>query len=212
MASLPAETAMREATGDVSTEIRVEDEERKEKEAREQENAAEALAALQAHLKLNLSYIEPLSNGPAEILPHLYLGSSEDAWNVQVLRRIGITHVLNCAARDVKTGAARYSPYGIGYTEFIADDCQGYNIMQHYDLLSSLADQAAEQGGKLFIHCQAGVNRSGTLCLAYYTANTGRTLLQSARDCKERRGRICTNTAFQRQVFDWARARRLPLK
>ena len=48
---------------------------------------------IQSLLRLNLSYIEPTSSGPAEILPHLFLGSRDDAVNVKVLKSLGITHV-----------------------------------------------------------------------------------------------------------------------
>lgn len=36
---------------------------------------------------------------------------------------------LNCAASTVRTGAAFYAPFGIEYSEFVAQDEQGYNIM-----------------------------------------------------------------------------------
>jgi len=49
---------------------------------------------LQTLLRLNLSHIEPTSSGPAEILPHLFLGSRDDAVNVKALHKLGITHVL----------------------------------------------------------------------------------------------------------------------
>ena len=56
--------------------------------------ASSKLQDLQSLLKLNLSYIEPLSAGPAEILPHLFLGSRDDAVNLKVLQSLGVTHVL----------------------------------------------------------------------------------------------------------------------
>lgn len=49
---------------------------------------------VQSLLRLNLSYIEPTSAGPAEILPQLFLGSRDDAVNLKVLKALGITHVL----------------------------------------------------------------------------------------------------------------------
>eukprot|EP00411_Alexandrium_monilatum_P112984 CAMPEP_0175684808 /NCGR_PEP_ID=MMETSP0097-20121207/27028_1 /TAXON_ID=311494 /ORGANISM="Alexandrium monilatum, Strain CCMP3105" /LENGTH=309 /DNA_ID=CAMNT_0016991749 /DNA_START=14 /DNA_END=940 /DNA_ORIENTATION=+ len=148
------------------------------------EEAEHALSEFQAHLRLNLARIEPLSRGPAEILPHLLLGSCDDAFNIQVLVDLGVTHVLNCASGSVKTGAGYYEPYGIQYSEFLSEDVQGYDIMQHYPMLAALADDVLNSGGRLFIHCEAGVNRSGTLCLAYHAATTGMPLLMSARQCK----------------------------
>ncbi|CAK9004042.1 unnamed protein product [Durusdinium trenchii] len=139
------------------------------------EKEGAVLKDFQSLLRLNLSYIEPLSTVPAELLPHLFLGSRDDAVNAKVLQSLGITHV------------------------------------QHYDLLANLANAVAEKKGRLFVHCEAGVNRSGSLCLAYHAATSGMTLLESAQHCKARRGRICTNPAFQLQVFGFARKHQLPL-
>mmetsp|Transcript_88672 Transcript_88672/g.228690 ORF Transcript_88672/g.228690 Transcript_88672/m.228690 type:complete len:197 (+) Transcript_88672:49-639(+) len=171
-----------------------------------------ALKELQALLKLNLAFIEPLSRGPAEILPHLLLGSCDDARNQEALRRLGVTHVLNCASKNVITGAKFYEPFGIAYSEFVSEDSQAYNIMQHYETLANLAEEVAAAKGRLFVHCEAGVNRSGTLCLAYHAVTSGTPLLQSAQHCKATRGRICTNSAFQLQLFSFARERGLPLR
>ncbi|CAJ1355293.1 unnamed protein product [Effrenium voratum] len=166
------------------------------------------LKELQQMLRLNLSNIERTSSQPAQIMPHLFLGDRDHAVNIKVLQSLGITHVLNCAGATVRTGQDFYRPFGIGYTEFVAQDEQGYNIMQHYDLLAGLANSVAAEKGRLFVHCEAGVNRSGSLCVAYHAAGSGN-LLESARHCKAQRGRICTNPAFQLQVFNFARQQKL---
>lgn len=40
---------------------------------------------------------------------------------------------LNCSAATVRTGEDFYRPFGMGYSEFVAQDEQGYNIMKHYE-------------------------------------------------------------------------------
>jgi len=181
------------------------------RQAQQAQHAQQALCELQQLLRLNLANIEPLSRGPAEILPHLLLGSCDDARNVHALHALGVTHVLNCAGGSIITGPELYHAKGIGYSEFSAEDTQGYNIMEHYGELMALADQVTATQGRLFVHCQAGVNRSGTLCLAYHCERSGMPLLDSARHCKARRGRICTNPAFQYQVFRYAQQKGLSL-
>jgi len=42
------------------------------------------------------------NDGPAEITEHLYLGSMIDALDLGLLRRLRITHVLNCAPSAVR--------------------------------------------------------------------------------------------------------------
>jgi len=55
------------------------------------------------------------NDGPAEIVEHLYLGSMVDALDLKVLRRLRITHVLNCAPAAVR----RYADS----LRVAADDC-----------------------------------------------------------------------------------------
>ena len=175
-------------------------------------DAREALAQLEELLKLNISNIEPVSQDPAEICPHLYLGSMHHARDRQMLVSLGITHVLNCAAESVKTGQQYYQQSGVNhYKEFAAEDCKDYDVMQHFEEMLNFVNEAKAQGGKVFIHCEAGVNRSGSLCIAYAMVDQKMPLLASAMHCKERRGRICTNKAFQFQLFQYARAHGLPL-
>ena len=42
------------------------------------------------------------NDGPAEIVDHVFLGSMVDALDLQLLRRLRITHVLNCAPAAVR--------------------------------------------------------------------------------------------------------------
>jgi len=180
-------------------------------EAVDDEDAEQAFRALRELLKRDTFRVEPLSLAPAELLPHLFLGSANQARDLLSLQRLRVTHVINCASASVHTGVEYYRPMGIEYSEFEAYDSKGYKILQHYYKMAAIADAVAMAKGRLLVHCEAGVNRSGTLCLAYYAAHTGQSLLASARFCKAQRGRICTNPAFQVQIFQFAQSHRLPL-
>merc|ERR1712136_164752 len=153
------------------------------------------LSQLEDLLKLDFHSLERLSAEPAEVLPHLLLGSRMHASCPEQLKKQGVTHVLNCASAQVSTGTRLYAPHGIVYDQF-----------------NALADEVGRQGGCLFVHCEAGVNRSGTLSVAYHVSRSGMSLLDSARHCKKQRGRICTNADFQVQLFRFALSRNLPLK
>ena len=128
------------------------------------------------------------------------------------------THVINLAASEptIRPPPGAYESRGVGYTEIYAEDTQGYNILQHFDQVAAILDDARDNGGRVLIHCQAGVNRTGTLAIAYYVSRNvqqviqwdegGETeevlcnLLDVAEYIRRARGRICTNDAFQRQV------------
>merc|ERR1712129_42508 len=131
--------------------------------------------------------IQPTRPGPAEILPHLYLGGINEARDIEALQQLCVTHVLNLAGGEVNIGQQLYEEAGLAYTEIVCHDTQEYDILQHYDKMAELADvaAAATPQGKLFVHCFAGVNRSGTLCIAYHMVTTCTPLLPSAKHCKE---------------------------
>jgi hypothetical protein len=71
--------------------------------------------------------------GPTRILNFLYLGGVQDAKNIDKLRQLGITHVLDCASSYSGTGEAFYAPHGIKYRLLIydgfpAEDDYGYDM------------------------------------------------------------------------------------
>lgn len=107
---------------------------------------------LHVHSKVQVSMSSP---NPAEILPRVLLGSGEHAKDLPLLKEFGVTHVLNCAATDVKTGESFYAPC-MEYAEFDAKACQGYNFVPLHYLMTQMADRANQAGGKLFVHCYAG--------------------------------------------------------
>ena len=61
----------------------------------------------------------------SEVLPFLYVGTQDEAKDMNLLKQKGITQILNSASHDIKTGDSFYSPHGIKYSqvpEFVVDD------------------------------------------------------------------------------------------
>jgi hypothetical protein len=95
-----------------------------------------------------------------EIVPGLFLGNRESAFDRERLRAAGITHVVNCAAE--------LPCYFEG--EFI------YQALGLYDpdpgLIVCLPDACAfiddaRRSGKVLVHCVASISRSPAVILAY---------------------------------------------
>lgn len=67
-------------------------------------------------------------------------------------------------------------------------------------LSSSAADQVKQSGGKVLVHCEAGISRSPTICMAYIM-RTQRLRLEAAFDIvKQRRRVISPNFSFMNQL------------
>ena len=64
-------------------------------------------------------------------------------------------------------------------------------------------DSVKQRGGRVFVHCQAGISRSATICLAYLM-HTQRVKLDEAFDfVKQRRHVISPNLAFMGQLLQF---------
>lgn len=65
------------------------------------------------------------------------------------------------------------------------------------------ADSVKQNGGRVLVHCQAGISRSATICLAYLM-HTQRVRLDEAFDfVKQRRQVISPNLAFMGQLLQF---------
>lgn len=65
------------------------------------------------------------------------------------------------------------------------------------------SDSVKQSGGRVLVHCQAGISRSATICLAYLM-HTQRVRLDEAFDfVKQRRQVISPNLAFMGQLLQF---------
>ena len=155
------------------------------------------------------------THGPACLLDHLYIGNMQDAHNMSLLKRLRITHVLNCAMKTDYSSESfgKESPYdpasGIEYLGFEAHDNEVYPIFTHYPAARNFIDQAKLSGGKVLVHCELGINRSGALCTAYLMVEEKLTLLPALRQIKLQRRAFLCNEGFQKQLIQFARQRQL---
>lgn len=164
----------------------------------------------------------PRQKLPCRILPHVYLGSKFEAMDPAVLRRHGITAVLNMAAGSLqseydpdalyaplKTNAGADGSPPFMYCGIDAEDEPDYELLDaHFDQARKFIDEAGAAGGRVLVHCAAGINRSGAVVVAYTMAHRGMVLLDAVRHVHKRRGPLCTNEGFQRQLVRWARENR----
>ena len=143
-----------------------------------------------------------------KLLDHLYIGGLSNATNVKQLRDIGITHVINMAAGYCHTGPKFYDK-SVKYMEIHAEDDDGYDIMKHHNEVYEFIEDARKSGGKAFIHCVMGVNRSGSLAVSYIMVHKHIGPISAARQVKRTRQILLTNHTFQKQLIEFANTQRL---
>lgn len=66
-----------------------------------------------------------------------------------------------------------------------------------------VSDNARDNDGKVLVHCQAGVSRSATVCIAYVMYKNNMTLEDAFDLVRSRRGVISPNLNFMQQLKEF---------
>ena len=134
--------------------------------------------------------------GETKLLDHLYLGSLDEAEDVNKLQNLGITHVINTVHNQ--TAPTTRHVYGgtFEYLGFTSVDDKRYDIMHHFTSVFEFIERARKWGGKCFIHCLAGINRSGVLATAYVMIHKDCGPITAVKYVHEKRGILLSNHGF----------------
>eukprot|EP00092_Neocalanus_flemingeri_P045225 GFUD01050448.1.p1 GENE.GFUD01050448.1~~GFUD01050448.1.p1 ORF type:complete len:261 (-),score=88.80 GFUD01050448.1:9-680(-) len=132
----------------------------------------------------------------APLTPHLYLAAAT-ALSPTALARCRISLVINVTKElpILPVDGARSVRVSVG-------DDSITNLYHHFDTISTIIREEAEQGGVVLVHCVAGVSRSATLCLAYLTRYYC-SLGEAWRHVKTIRPWVRPNYSFMEQLGEW---------
>lgn len=133
----------------------------------------------------------------SRIADHIYLGSDAVAKNREILRKNGITHVLNC----VGFVCPEYFKHDLVYKTLWLQDSPSEDITSIlYDVFDYF-EEVREQGGRVLVHCCQGVSRSTSLVIAYLMWREGQSFEDAFQYVKAARGVTNPNTGFAFQLL-----------
>ncbi|KAF6772503.1 hypothetical protein AHF37_08205 [Paragonimus kellicotti] len=100
----------------------------------------------------------------SEILPYLFQRNARDAQDRTLLRRLGITHIVNVSDSVPMPfkGSAEFK-----YLHLPASDTNQQNLRPAFDSAVVFINEASPSKGIVLVHCQAGVSRSVAVVMAY---------------------------------------------
>ncbi|KAJ7324417.1 hypothetical protein JRQ81_017437 [Phrynocephalus forsythii] len=164
----------------------------------------------------------PCRGNVNEVWPNLYIGDLYIARDIEQLRRMGITHIVNAAAGrfHIDTGPKFYKDLPLDYYGIEADDDPKFDLSIYFQPTAKYIRAALNSPrGKVLVHCAMGISRSATLVLAFLMICENKTLVDALKTVREHRG-VCPNTGFLSQLRDLdirlaserGRARKDPLK
>jgi predicted protein tyrosine phosphatase len=106
--------------------------------------------------------------------PHrLYIGSLGSAYNVDVLREVGITHIVSIATGGGESG--EIYPQHFRYLTISSEVNAGDNgssekergLYEYFDTSYKFIQEALQTGGKVLVHCHQGLSQSATILTAF---------------------------------------------
>lgn len=91
----------------------------------------------------------------------------------------------------------------IFYCRIVICDEPESNIRQHFDLACDFIKNHLDAGRQVLVHCQAGVSRSASICIAYLMREHYLSFYQAYAAVKEARPKISPNYGFLDQLLKY---------
>lgn len=108
----------------------------------------------------------PFGHAAGEIRKGLYLGG---VTALNTASELGITHVLS-VINDISDLSTKVQQLSMTHMLIDMADMEEANLLPHFEQAVQFIKSALEQGGKVLVHCQAGISRSASVVLAYLMA------------------------------------------
>ncbi|XP_013396995.1 dual specificity protein phosphatase 3-like [Lingula anatina] len=132
-----------------------------------------------------------------------YLHGLTTAKSKSELKRLGITHILNCAKGKspyhVNTNHVMYRDLGVKFKAIEATDQMNFDLSPYFEETANFIEEAITSGGRIVVHCREGVSRSAAITLAYLMLKKHMTVQQAVRAMRKKR-EICPNDGFLLQL------------
>ncbi|KAJ1140494.1 hypothetical protein NDU88_006845 [Pleurodeles waltl] len=135
---------------------------------------------------------------PVEILPFLYLGSAHHASKCEFLANLRITALLNVSRKSSDCAKDQFH-----YKWIPVEDNHMADISSHFEEAIDFIDTVRRAGGKVLVHCEAGISRSPTICMAYLMKTKAIRLEEAFDYIKQRRSMISPNFGFMGQLLHY---------
>ena len=134
---------------------------------------------------------------PTKIFDWLYLGTFNNACDIEELRRNKINYVLNCAIECVNTKL----PPDIKELHLKVKDEQNFDIFEYFDEANDFINKCRNEGGNILIHCKYGISRSPTFIIAYLYKYNKLTIDGALRLLTQKRSQTKPNKGFLDQLY-----------
>lgn len=133
----------------------------------------------------------------SEIIPGLYLGNSQDAENINVLKENQIQTIIN-----ISTSIPNYfeDKNIFDYLRLPCHDSPNQDILQHFESTFAYIHEKLSMNKNILVHCQGGVSRSPSFIIGYLMKYHSQAFDQAREFVKTKRSIINPNLNFFGQL------------
>merc|ERR1712129_8628 len=136
------------------------------------------------------------------ICDRLYLGNAEHSNNLKVLQQLQITHILNATVKYPNAFESYFT-----YFQLAIDDKENESFESHWTkTMQFMEETLSDSKHRMFVHCEMGISRSATICIAYLMKKQKMTLFDAYFHCYDRRSIIRPNTSFLKQLEQYEKS------
>merc|ERR1712228_457598 len=156
-------------------------------------------------LSLNNKQCKNNDDCPSEIIPNqLYLGNIHHALNLDILKTIKITHIVNCT-QSIEN---KFESNGLRYIRVPVNDKRSVSILPYFvaaiRFIEAVRDEnSGKNENRILIHCHAGISRSATITIAYLMYSWKMTMFDAIAHVHSKRYQIQPNQGFKNQLLDF---------
>jgi len=138
----------------------------------------------------------------------LFVASVDVACDQSLLKENKVTHILNVASFNTQFTIDR----GPGdcavnnlfvYKHVSIMDLPSTDIISHFDECFAFIDTALDAGGRILVHCMAGVSRSATIVIGYLMKIKDMDFQTAFNHVKAKRPSIRPNDGFMQQLQNY---------
>jgi dual specificity MAP kinase phosphatase len=140
---------------------------------------------------------------PIELLQYLVLGCEKDSSNLTVLRKMGVTAVLN-----VSHNCPNHFQTLFEYKTIPVEDSHHVDLLSKLQTAFDFINSIQAKGGRVFVHCHAGISRSATVCIAFIMKHLQMDLTKAYDFVKQKRPCISPNLHFMGQLLEFEKTLR----
>jgi len=140
------------------------------------------------------SYSSYVPTPMTKVLPHLYLGSYDNATNEQELFEKNITHILSLIGPRNTLEIKHYKKVPM-------NDYGRTDLKEVLEKVTNFVEEGQQDGHNLLIHCQSGQNRSATVVIALQMIYQKKTLYEAHKELKRIRPIVHINVEYAKQLI-----------